>query len=881
MTPKHDMTPAEEFANRDRERALGTVPVTVPTTTPRPAGEEEELKRIWATPRGFRIVTAVNNTVIGTLYTGVAFLFFVLAGILALVMRTQLAVGDSAIVSQDLYSQLFTVHGTTMMFLFAVPAVEALGVMLLPQMLAARDLPFPRLSAFAVWAYIIGGLVFFSTVFYGMAPKGGWFMYPPLTLTAYSPGPNADFWLLGIGFIEISAIAGAIEIIVGVLRTRPPGMSLDKMPIFAWAMLIFALMIVFAFPAVILATMLLEIERAFGWPFFTAALGGDALLWQHLFWFFGHPEVYIIFLPAAGLVSMMIPTLAQKPLVGYRLIVVALIATGFFSFGLWVHHMFSTGIPSLSLAFFSAASMAVSIPSGIQTFAWIATMASSAKRIKITVPSLFILGTLFIFVIGGITGVMVAVVPFDFQAHDSYFIVAHLHYVLAGGMVFPLFATFYYWAPLVSRTHLSERLGRWAFWLMFIGFNVAFFPMHLTGLLGMPRRVWTYESLPAWDMLNSTSTVGAYVMALGVLMFIIDLVRNFRFGQGGPDNPWNAGTLEFLPNDVYSTRSIPHITSRDPLWEQPNLAQEVRDGLHYLPNAPTGGRETIVTSAIDARPQYVIQMPGPSWTHVAAAAFMAACFLLLTIKAVAIALTCGVLSVACILVWTWQLDPPDQGAVDVGGGLMLPTYMTGSRSHNWWAMVVLMLVAASLFVSWAFSYLYLWTVSPDVWPEATAFVVPALTSPMLSAVMLAVGAAAVWWVGRTLPAGGAEPGRGADGGGPRPFPRTVMPQFAALLGGGALLGGAVTLEIMTQVRAGLDPAASSYGAMVYMGAILGAQTAAATVMMCLFAAARLATGKLHARRRVTYENAALFYYYTAAQVAAGLLLVHGFPRLVQ
>ena len=255
---------------------------------------------------------------IGVFYIGIAFLFFLLAGVLALIMRTQLAVGDNTLVSQDLYNQLFTMHGTTMMFLFAVPAMEALGVMLLPQMLAARDLPFPRLSAFAVWAYVIGGLVFFSTIFYGLAPKGGWFMYPPLTLTEYSPGDNADFWLLGIGFIEISAIAGAVEIVVGTLRTRPPGMSLDKMPIFAWAMLIFAGMIIFAFPAVILATMLLEIERAFGWPFFTAAKGGDPLLWQHLFWFFGHPEVYIIFLPAAGLVSMIVATMARTPLVGYQ-----------------------------------------------------------------------------------------------------------------------------------------------------------------------------------------------------------------------------------------------------------------------------------------------------------------------------------------------------------------------------------------------------------------------------------------------------------------------------------------------------------------------------------------------------------------------------------
>lgn len=585
----------------------------LPNPDPRPEGEVRELERIWATPRGWRLVTAVNNTVIGLLYIGVAFLFFLMAGLLAVVMRTQLAVGDNRLIDQDLYNQMFTVHGTTMMFLFAVPAVEALGVMLLPQMLAARDLPFPRLSAFAIWAYVVGGLVFFSTIFYDLAPKGGWFMYPPLTLMEYSPGDNADFWLLGIGFIEISAIAGAVEIVVGALRTRPPGMSLARMPIFAWTMLIFASMIMFAFPAVILATMMLEIERAFGWPFFTAAVGGDPLLWQHLFWFFGHPEVYIIFLPAAGLVSMMVPTMARTPLVGYHLIVVALIGTGFFSFGLWVHHMFTTGIPALSLAFFSAASMAVAVPSGIQVFSWIATIAAGRQRFRITTASLFILGFLFIFTLGGLTGVMVAMVPFDHQVHDTYFVVAHFHYVLIGGFVFPLFAAIYYWMPLFSRRMLSERVGRWVFWMMFVGFNVTFLPMHLTGLRGMPRRVWTYPGEMGWDTLNLISTAGTYVLAAGILVFLVDLAAKFRIGNRAVENPWGAGTLEWLPNDVYSTRSIPHITSREPLWDRPSLPQEVRDGHHYLPNAPTGWRETIVTSPIHARPQYVIQMPGPGW----------------------------------------------------------------------------------------------------------------------------------------------------------------------------------------------------------------------------------------------------------------------------
>lgn len=831
---------------------------------PRPEGEEEELLRIWATPKGWRLPTAVNNTVIGLLYLGAAFVFFVLAGILALVMRAQLAMPGNELVDQTLYNQLFTVHGTTMMFLFAVPAMEALGVLLLPQMLAARDLPFPRLSAFAVWAYVVGGTVFFSTIFYDLAPAGGWFMYPPLTLTDYQPGDNADFWLLGIGFIEISAIAGAIEIIVGVLRTRPPGMSLDKLPIFGWAMLIFAGMIMVAFPAVILATMLLEIERAFDWPFFTAQLGGDPLLWQHLFWFFGHPEVYIIFLPAAGLVSMIVPTAARKPLVGYNLIVVALIATGFFSFGLWVHHMFTTGIPAMSLAFFSAASMAVAIPSGIQFFSWIATFASSDRKIAFNVPTLFVLGMLFIFLIGGLTGVMVAMVPFNWQAHDTYFIVAHLHYVLIGGMVFPLFATFYYWVPIIAKKPLSERLGKWSFWLMFIGFNVSFFPMHITGLLGMPRRIWTYSDVMGWGTLNMVSTIGAFIIAAGVLVFIIDLIRNLRVGEGGEDNPWGAGTLEFLPQDVYSTRSIPHVRSRYPLWDDPDMPRAVAAGECYLPNAPTGGRETIVTSPVHATPQYVVQMPGPGWMHVAAAVFTAACFLLLTIKVVMPAMICGVLAVVCCLVWVWTIDKgPDAGPVDIGGGYTLPVYVTGPMAHGWWAMIILMIVAASIFLSYFFSYLYLWTVSPEIW-QAGREHLPAVGWPFATAGLLVASGLIMRLARKALPAPGER--------------NWLVPLL--ILGSAGLAIAAIVVEFYGHWTHGIRPTTSSYDAMVFMGAILSAQIIAAITIMSLFCAARHIAGKLDKVRWASLENTTLLLYYLIAQALVGLALVHGFPHLM-
>jgi cytochrome c oxidase subunit I+III len=839
----------------------------LPNPTPRAAGELEQLEKIWQPPRGLRTITVVNNNYIGVMYVGTAFLFFLLAGVLALLMRTQLAVPENDFLDHDLYNQIFTMHGTVMMFLFAVPAVEAMGVMLLPNMLAARDLPFPRLSAYAYWAYAVGGLVFFGSLFFDLAPKGGWFMYPPLTSFEFSPGHNADFWLLGIGFIEISAIAGAIEIVIGILRTRAPGMTLDKMPIYAWTMLILAGMIIFAFPAVILGTLLLEIERTFHWPFFVAAKGGDPLLWQHLFWFFGHPEVYIIFLPAAGMVSMIVPAMTGKPLVGYRLVVMALIATGFLSFGLWVHHMFATGIPQLSLSFFSAASMAVSVPSGIQVFAWIATIAVAVHLRPFKTPMLFVLGFLFIFVLGGLTGVMVALVPFDWQAHDTYFIVAHLHYVLFGGMVFPLFGAFYYWAPFVSSRPLSERLGKWVFGLMFVGFNVAFFPMHITGLAGMPRRVYTYAEYLGWGPLNMVSTIGAYMIAAGVLVFLVDLALNLRISIAkNAGNVWKAGTLEWLPSGTYSTRSIPFVTSREPLWDQPNLAEDVEAGRYYLPNAPTGARETIVTSPMDARPQYLLQMPGPSWPPVIAAFGTAGFFLLLTVKLVMPAVVCGVIAVVMVIAWLWSTDPgPSHAPVDVGGGITLPVYQNGSSSHSWWAMVVLILVSGSIFGSALFAYLFLWTVSPDVWTQGSE-ALPALGWPLASAALLLASGACVFHADRRL-----KPEAHASAWHPR----------TALLFGVLLLLSSFGVEWYSHWQSGLRPQDSGYGASVYALISLQGFFVAVIAIMGVYTVARSLAGLLHAERRVTFENTMLFWYYTIAQGLIAIVLVHSFPRLIE
>jgi cytochrome c oxidase subunit I+III len=836
----------------------------LPNAVPRPAGELAQLEQAWQLPRGWRRLTIVNNSVIGLFYIGTALLFFLLAGLLALLMRAQLAVPDNDLIGPHTYNQLFTMHGTVMMFLFAVPAVEAMGVLLLPNMVGARDLPFPRLSAYAYWAYSVGGIVFFCSLFMQLAPDSGWFMYPPLSSYRYSPGANTDFWLLGIGFIEISAIAGAIEIIVGVLRTRAPGMTLDKLPIFAWAMLVFAGMIVFAFPAVILGTILLELERSFYWPFFIADKGGNPLLWQHLFWFFGHPEVYIIFLPAVGMVSMMVAAMAQKPLVGHNLVVLALASTGFLSFGLWVHHMFTTGIPQLSQSFFSAASMAVAIPSGIQVFAWIATFAE-AGRVRLATPMLFILGFLFIFVAGGLTGVMVALVPFNWQAHDTYFVVAHLHYVLFGGMVFPLFAAFYYWMPMVSAKALSERIGRWVFGLMFIGFNVAFFPMHITGLAGMPRRVYTYPESLGWGPLNLLSTVGAFLIASGVLLFLVDLARHFRPALGqNAGNVWDAGTLEWLPSGTYGLRSIPIVTSREPLWQQSGLAEDVAAGRYFLPGSATGRRETLVTSALDGRPEYVLQMPGPGWAPVLAAVGTAGFFLLLTVKLVLLAFLSGVLALVMIFKWLWDTDPgPTQAPVDIGSGLQLPAYATGSASHSWWAMMILVLVSGSIFGSLVFAYLFLWTVAPQGWPMGGAGM-PAPAWPLASAAMLAASSGWVAWLNRRL------------------RPDVPLPQRMLHLALGlalALAMAAFLLELWGHWQTGLRPHRSAYGAAVYTVIGLQGFFVLVAAAMALYTMARAAAGLLDGQRRVTFDNTMLFWHYTVAQGLGSLALVHAFPRL--
>lgn len=821
----------------------------LPNSLPRPAGEREALERAWAPPKGWRRLSAVNNTHIGVFYIATALLFFVLAGVLALIMRTQLAMPGNTLVSANTYNQLFTMHGTVMMFLFAVPIVEAVAVYLLPGMLGARDLPFPRLSAYAFWAYAIGGLAFFCTLFFGASPDGGWFMYPPLTGKAHSPGIGADWWLLGIGFIEISAIAGAIELIIGILFTRAPGMTLARMPVFAWAMLVSAFMIVFAFPAIIAGTLLLELERAFDWPFFIPARGGDPVLWQHLFWFFGHPEVYIIFLPAAGMVSMMVPALARTSLVGHKAISWALVGVGAISFLLWIHHMFTAGLGPLALRLASIASFAVAIPSAVQVFAWIATFWKG--QVRMNAPTLFLLGFHFIFVLGGLTGVMVAVLPFDWQVHDTYFIVAHLHYVLIGGMVFPIFAGLYYWAPVFNGHRLSEALGRWVFGLMFLGFNLAFFPMHISGILGMPRRVYTYADGLGLNLLNALSTAGAFMFAAGVAICFFDAWRTLRKEQQPHGNPWDAPTLEWLPAEDYGVRSIPQIRSVEPLWDQPALPQEVEDGRHWLPGTAFGGRETLVTSPRDAQLRHLLRLPGDGWLPFIAAAGTAGFFLLLTVAWIVPAFLFGAVAIGAIVAWLWGSDqPPPQQTVQVGDGVVLPVGATGRQSHSWWAMVILLAVDASIFAALAFSHLHV-SMALDVCPPPGAALPAGWLAQLASALLVA---------GSLLMAGSARLLRGARQGWLRVLVAAAMVCTAT----------AFAIDLSSHVQAGLSPRATAWGATV--AAMLAWQGFHAAVVLAMgaYVVARSATGRLRPDARATLDNTALMAYYVTAQ---GLLAI--------
>ncbi|WP_111656180.1 cytochrome c oxidase subunit I [Isoalcanivorax indicus] len=671
-------------------------------------------EKVWHNPRGWRALTVVSHTNIGKRFMFTGLFFFLVGGLMAMLMRAQLAFPDQDFMSADIYNQLFTMHGTIMMFLFALPMLEGLGMYLVPKLIGARDLAFPRLGAFGYFCYLFGGLILLSSVVLAMAPASGWFMYTPLSSDVYSPGLNSDFWLLGVTFVEIAAVTAGIELMVSILKTRTAGMSLSRMPLMAWYLLVTSVMVVFGFPPLILGSILLELERAGGLAFFDVARGGDPLLWQHLFWLFGHPEVYIIFLPAAGLISTLIPVFARRPIIGYRALVLAVITTGFISFGLWVHHMFTVGIPKLAQAFFSVASMLVAVPTAVQIFAWLATLWAGQPRFSL--PMLWVFGFLVIFVFGGLTGVMLALVPFNWQVHDTHFVVAHMHYVLIGGMLFPLIAGIYYYLPLFTGRMPSMQLGRWGFWLTFIGFNVTFLVMHFTGLMGMPRRVYTYEAGLGWDLPNLISSIGGFIMTAGVAMVLLDLVLHGRFGRKAPANPWRGDTLEWslpLPPPNWNFDTLPTVTSRHPLpvFSSAEPAP-VDNGKIWLPDMTHGRRETLGCDPVSGKPLYTVHLPSNSWWPFVCALSLAALCVLLLVRAYPLAAISAVVSVTLLSAWSWYNGPSKAHALGNTDPDQPPLHFRGLDSPGLWGVNSSLLASGSLFMSMLFGWFYLWTVAP-------------------------------------------------------------------------------------------------------------------------------------------------------------------------
>ncbi len=510
-------------------------------------------------------LTTTDHKRIGIMYMVLTFVFFILGGAEALMIRLQLGAPENTLVSPQTYNQLFTMHGTTMIFLFVVPMFAGLANYFLPLMVGARDMAYPRLNALSFWLLLAGGIVFYASIFWN-PPEAGWTSYVPLSSAFYSPGAGQDAWIYLIHLTGLSSILGAINFYATVANMRASGMSWGRLPLFVWAMLTYSVLIIFAMPVIAGAVTLLLTDRHFGTHFFDAGQGGSALLWQDLFWFFGHPEVYIMVLPGFGIVSEILPVFARKPIFGYRAIATSTVAIGFLGFLVWAHHMFTTPIPEVILIFAMLSSLLIAIPTGVKIFNWIATLWRGTVEFR--TPLLFCVGFISLFVIGGISGIFLALFPVDWQLNETYFVVAHIHFVLVGGSVLPIFAAIYYWFPKITGRMLSEGLGKLSFWLMFWGILATFLIQHVIGLEGMPRRVYEYENVGHLALYNAISTIGAFILAAGVLVTIVNVVRSLKAGAvAGPD-PWKANTLEWFttsPPPANNFDVIPRVRSVEPM----------------------------------------------------------------------------------------------------------------------------------------------------------------------------------------------------------------------------------------------------------------------------------------------------------------------------
>jgi cytochrome c oxidase subunit I+III len=616
----------------------------------------ERLERIWVEPRGvLGWLTTTDHKRIGLLYFFTTLAFFGAGGLEALLMRTQLAQPNEKVLSPETYDQLMTMHGVTMIFLFVIPMTTgAFGNYLIPLMIGARDMAFPRMNALSYWLFLGSGLFMYASVFMHVAPNAGWFDYVPLALKEFNPGRNIDFYALGLIFNAVSTTAAAINFIVTIFKLRAPGMSMNRMPLFCFAMLAVSLSLIFALPSLTIDLVYLELQRNLGFHFFDVAHGGDPLLWQHLFWLFGHPEVYIIILPAFGIATSIIPTFSKRKMIAFPLVALAELLVAFIGFGVWAHHMFATGLPTITLVFFAAASMMVVIPSTIQVFAWTVTVALGRPEFR--TPLLFIGGFIVFFVLGGLTGIMFAAIPFDQATTDTYFVVAHFHFIIFGAAVFPILGGMYYWFPKVTGRLYDEGLAKLSFWLTFVGTALTFFPMHLIGLLGMPRRVYTYPSSLGWGAYNLSETIGAFILTAGLLLIFWNLAYSrFRGAPAGPD-PFFGGTLEWAttsPPPPYNFPVIPTVTSAYPNWDAEDRQADLRRlerGEHVLDE----GHETPASTVIDAVPDEVLEMPGESPWPLAVAVCTGLLFVMLLTQHYVVAGVFAGFALLCVAAWHAQ-----------------------------------------------------------------------------------------------------------------------------------------------------------------------------------------------------------------------------------
>jgi cytochrome c oxidase subunit I+III len=685
---------------------------------------KNQFEKIWKSPTGISgWIATVNSRPLGERYLITSLIFFALGICLALVMRSQLAIPDNDLLGPRTYNAVFTMHGSTMLYLFAVPFIEALGIYFIPLLIGSRDLAFPRLTNFGYWLYLFGGLVIYASALFGNVPDAGWTAYPPLSGSKHS-GSGLDFWLLGLSMLEIAGITAALEIVVTILKLRAPGMAIQNIPIIVWTYLVTGLMILFAFTPLLIATFMLEMDRTIGTYFFNPEKGGSSLLWQHLFWWFGHPEVYIIFLPATGVISAIIPVFTKRRLIAYPLVVAAIIITGFVSFGLWTHHMYTTGIPELPMHFFTAASYMIAIASGVQVFAWIATLWGA--RIKMSVQMLYIFAFFIIFVNGGLTGVMVATMPFDWQVQDTNFVVAHFHHVLIGGAVLPLLAGLHHWLPKIRGTMINERWGRISIGLIFIGFNIAFVPLYIAGILGMRRRVYTYPEDMGVGTLNMISTIGAYILAIGFAIALVNLLWSYLLGRRTDSNPWSAGTLEWSvasPPPPHGFDQPPVVRDRYPLWKSvpdkdiDQYTEKLKTVSQSLLYRPATWRATLLTDITNAQPQALQFLPGPSLLPFFNALTIVLASLSLLIKSY----TLFGISLFCTIVFTalWVLREPKFNKDEysfLSENNKIPLESSGTKTIGWWAMLGFITVLATTMGALLFSYFYLRLYSVQ-WPQ--------------------------------------------------------------------------------------------------------------------------------------------------------------------